>query len=195
MDNLITYDKAAGFLVGAPTIAPRPVFTKLRALRKHMVEALSQLECPQSAVHGWTGIVINIALYALLEPTSLAIPVNPGAVPANIRTSMAATIKMLTLVFDHNKNYHNSYLNIHKACYKMLKDTVPVEFQVSNIPNLQCWNSTMTIINILNQLHNNFGRPNLMTLIKNGAIFVLRSALLMRQNAFSGALRSARRFR
>ncbi len=171
MDNLITYDKAAGFLVGAPSVAPQPNFTKLRALRKYMVEALSQLECPQSAVHGWTGLVMDMALYALLEPTSLAIPVNPGAVPAYICTSTTATIKMLTLVFDRNKNYHNSYLNIHKACYNMLKDMLPVEFQVSNIPNLQCWNSTMAIINILNQLHNNFGRSDPMTLIKNNALF------------------------
>ena len=156
MDTLITYEEAVGFLQGPPTVAPRPDFTKLRALRKHMVEALSQLECPQSAVHGWTGLVMDPAMYALLEPIPFAIPVNPGAVPAIIRTSTTATIKMITLVFDRNKKYYNSFLNIHKACYKMLKDAVPVEFQVSNIPNLQGWNSTMAIIDILDQLHNNF---------------------------------------
>ena len=75
-----------------------------------MVEALSQLECPQSAVHGWTGLVMDPAMYALLEPIPFAIPVNPGAVPAIIRTSTTATIKMITLVFDRNKNYYNSYL-------------------------------------------------------------------------------------
>ena len=171
MDTLITYDEAAGFLQGPPTVAPRPDFTKLRALRKHMVEALSQLECPQSAVHGWTGLVMDPAMYALLEPIPFAIPVNPGAVPAIIRTSTTATIKMITLVFDRNKKYYNSFLNIHKACYKMLKDAVPVEFQVSNIPNLQGWNSTMAIIDILDQLHNNFGRPDPMTLIKNDTLF------------------------
>jgi hypothetical protein len=53
----------------------------------------------------------------------------------------------------------------------MLKDAVPVEFQVSNIPNLQGWNSTMAILDILDQLHNNFGCPDPMTLIKNDALF------------------------
>ena len=59
MDSLITYDEAAEFLKNPPSLSPRLDFTKMRALRKHMVKALKQLLCPQSAVHGWTGMVLS----------------------------------------------------------------------------------------------------------------------------------------
>ena len=60
MDSLITYDEAAEFLKNPPSLSPRPDFTKMHALRKHMVKALKQLLCPQSAVHGWTGMVLSL---------------------------------------------------------------------------------------------------------------------------------------
>ncbi len=74
MDSLITYDEVAEFLKNPPLLSPRPDFSKMRALRKHMVKALKQLVCPQSAVHGWTGMVLSPMVYALLEPTAFAIP-------------------------------------------------------------------------------------------------------------------------
>ncbi len=80
MDSLITYDEAADFLKNPPSLLPRPDFSKMRALRKHMVKALKQLVCPQSAVHGWTGMALSPMVYALLEPTAFAIPGNPGPV-------------------------------------------------------------------------------------------------------------------
>ncbi len=80
MNSLITYDEAAEFLKNPPSLSPRPDFTKMRVLRKHMVKALKQLLCPQSTVHGWTGMVLSPMMYALLEPTSFAIPGNPGLV-------------------------------------------------------------------------------------------------------------------
>ncbi len=46
MDSLITYNEAAEFLKNPPSLAPRPDFTKMRALRKHIVKALKQLLCP-----------------------------------------------------------------------------------------------------------------------------------------------------
>jgi hypothetical protein len=55
MDSLITYKEAAEFLKNPPTMLPWPDFAKLRALRKHMTQALKQLVCPQSQIHGWTG--------------------------------------------------------------------------------------------------------------------------------------------
>ena len=52
MDSLITYDEAAEFLKNPPSLSPRPDFSKMRALRKHMVTALKQLVCPQIQIHG-----------------------------------------------------------------------------------------------------------------------------------------------
>jgi hypothetical protein len=60
---------------------PRPDFAKLRALCKHMMQALKQLVCPQSQIHGWTGLVMDPGLYALIEPNPFNIPINPGAMP------------------------------------------------------------------------------------------------------------------
>ena len=68
MDSLITFDEAAEFLKNPPSLSPRPDFSKHRALRKNMVKALKQLMCPQSAIHGWSGMVLSPMVYALLKP-------------------------------------------------------------------------------------------------------------------------------
>ena len=59
MDSLITFDEAAEFLKNPPSLSPRPDFLKLCALRKHMVKAIKQLVCPQSQIHGWSGMVLS----------------------------------------------------------------------------------------------------------------------------------------
>ena len=46
------------FLKNPPTLSPRPDFTKLHALQKHMARALKQLVYPQSAIHRWSGLVL-----------------------------------------------------------------------------------------------------------------------------------------
>ncbi len=81
MDSLITYNEAAEFLKNPPTMVPRPNFSKLQALHKHMMQALKQLVCPQSQIHRWTGLVMDPGLYALIEPIPFNIPINPGATP------------------------------------------------------------------------------------------------------------------
>ncbi len=116
---------------------------------------------------------MDLSMYELLEPIPFAIPVNPGSVSAILQTSTTATIKVLTLEFDHTKNYFNSYNNIHRACFKMLNDSIPEEFKVSNNPALTGWNSTMSILDILNQLNTLYGRPEPMTLIQSDALFCL----------------------
>jgi hypothetical protein len=54
MDAIINYDEAAGFLKNPPWLEPRPNFTNIRALQKHILQALAQLSCPQSATGGTT---------------------------------------------------------------------------------------------------------------------------------------------
>jgi hypothetical protein len=77
MDSLITYEEAAEFFKNPPTMLPWPDFAKLQALRKHMTQALKQLVCPQSQIHRWTGLVMDLGLYALIEPVAFTVPVNP----------------------------------------------------------------------------------------------------------------------
>jgi hypothetical protein len=47
------------FSKNPPTMLPRLDFAKLQALRKHMMQALNQLVCPQSQIHGWTGLIMD----------------------------------------------------------------------------------------------------------------------------------------
>jgi hypothetical protein len=79
MDQLITIDEVAEFLKKSPSVSPWPDFAKDRALCKHIIKALKQLECPQSLMHGWSGLVMDPALYILLEPNAFVIPASPGA--------------------------------------------------------------------------------------------------------------------
>jgi hypothetical protein len=167
MDTLITYDEVMGFLKHPPTLAPRPDFTRLHALCTHMNNALKQLGCPQSAIHGWMGLVMDPTMYALLEPIPFAIPVNPGSVPAILWTSTTTMLKILTLEFDHNKNY----LTITSTTTH--NDSVPKEFKVSNNPALTGRNSTMSILDILNHLNTLYVHLEPMTLIQNNALFHL----------------------
>jgi hypothetical protein len=44
------YKEVMGFLKNPPLLAPRPDFTKIHALCKHIAQALKQLDCPQSLI-------------------------------------------------------------------------------------------------------------------------------------------------
>ena len=79
MDTLITYDKAVALVVNPPTLAPRPNFTNLRALRRHLQRALQRLVNPQSNVLGWSGLVMSRPMYQMLSTNPFRLPNNdPG---------------------------------------------------------------------------------------------------------------------
>ena len=59
MDTLITYDEVLALVANPPTLAPRPNFTNLRALRRHLQRALQRLVNPQTNVLGWSGLVMS----------------------------------------------------------------------------------------------------------------------------------------
>ena len=115
MDSLITFDEGAEFLKNPPSLSPRPDFSKLWALRKLMVKALKQLVCPQSAVHGWSGMVLSPLVYALLEPTPFAVPGNPGPVAVYTQFATPATIKTANNLFKRLQNEDQLYENIRRA--------------------------------------------------------------------------------
>jgi hypothetical protein len=173
MDAEIEYDEAAGFLKNPPSLEPRPNFTNIRALQKHIVQGLVQFSCPQSAIHGWSGLTMDPAAYNLLEGTAFVIPPNPGPTPVFPGgVAVAWTIMKTTeAAFVRDSNYFLSYKNITRACFRMLDANVLAQFKVSNNPALTGWNTTMSIIDILNQLQNSYGKPNMMTLFTNDALF------------------------
>ncbi len=110
-------------------------------------------------------------LYALIKPVSFVVPVNPGATPVYQKFSPPAVMKIVDYAFKRNKNYFLSYMNINRACFRMLDDSVPIQFKVSNVPTLAGWNASMSIQEILTQLEMAYGKPTPMALHNNDLLF------------------------
>ena len=138
MDAVIDYDEAAGFLKNPPSLEPWPNFTYIHALQKHIVQALAQLSCPQSAIHGWSGLAMDPASYLLLEGAAFTIHLDPGPTaifPGGV--AVAQTImKTMQATFDRDKNYFLSYKNITRVCFRMLDANLSAQLKVLNNPTL-----------------------------------------------------------
>jgi hypothetical protein len=171
MDQLITIKEVVEFLKNSPSASPRPDFAKVRALRKHIIKALKQLECPQSQVHGWSGLVMDPALYILLESNAFVIPISPGPTTIYPQFVTPAQMKMIKNIFARNKNHYLSLMNINQVCFCMLDKTIPDQYRVSNNPNLTGWNASMSIRAILDQLMENYSMPDAMVLFNNNTLF------------------------
>jgi hypothetical protein len=138
MDAVIDYDEAADFLKNPPSLEPRQNFANICALQKHIVQALAQLSCSQSAIHGWLGLAMDPATYLLLEGAAFTIPPDPG--PMSIFPNGAAVARTVVIrtqaTFDRDKNYYLSYKNITRVYFRMLDANVSAQFKVSNNPTL-----------------------------------------------------------
>ena len=77
MDTIITYDEVAALVANLPSIAPRPNFTNLCNLWRHIQHALKRLRCPQSNILGWVGLIMSGAMYGLLTMTPFQLPLDP----------------------------------------------------------------------------------------------------------------------
>ncbi len=128
-----------------------------------MTQALKQLVCPQSQIHGWTGLVMDLGLYALIEPVTFTVLVNSGAMPVNQNFAPPAMMKMVGYAFERKKIYFLLYRNINRECFHMLDDSVPIQFKVSNIANLKGWNASMSIQEILTQLEMSYSAEHSLT--------------------------------
>jgi hypothetical protein len=105
---------------------------------------------PQSHIHGRSGLIMDPALYQLLEPIAFIRPVSPGDTPVYPLFAPPVTIKSINNVFKRSRKYYLSYMNINRACFWMLNKTVPDRYKVSNNPNLMGWNSLVSICSIIN---------------------------------------------
>ncbi len=86
-----------------------------------------------------------------------AVPYNPGDVPTLPSIAMPAAINIAERLFERDKTYFTSYKNIYHACFKMLNNNIANKFKLSTDPQLQGWNLTMSIQDILNQLELLYG--------------------------------------
>lgn len=171
MDYVISSEEITGLLKNPPTLAPRPNFFRLRAIRRHIVNVLKHLHHPTYPIHGWTGMATQPALFALLDPVPFLMPGDPGGYPVYAQFASTSQIKMIDGDFKLRKNMHQSSINIARAIFLMLSDCVPEQYRVSNTPGLSGWNQTMTINEILDQLETTYGRPDATALLQNDALY------------------------
>ena len=78
MDNTISFEEVAALVANPPSLAPRPNFTNLRNLRRHIQRALQRLSCPQSNILGWAGLIMARSMYSLLTTSPFLLPSVPG---------------------------------------------------------------------------------------------------------------------
>ncbi len=111
-------------------------------------------------------------MYGLIQQNPFVIPVDPGATPTYaVGFQNPQQLKTTEKMWDNNRNYFMSYLNIHRACFRLLDELVRPEYKVSNIAGLTRWNSTMSIQEILDQLESTYGKPSSAISFHNNAIF------------------------
>ncbi len=171
MNQLITFDEAAGYLKNSPLLAPRPNIPKIRALCKHITQALKQLDCPQSMIHGWAGLVMDPTIYTLMKVAAFVMPPAPGNLPVYQQFATVQMIKMADHVWENARIFFLSYVNISHACFQMLNELVLGHFKVSNNPNLLGWNPRMSVQLILAQLKLSYGKLMPTILWNNNKLF------------------------
>jgi hypothetical protein len=146
---------------------PPPDFTKIRAIQTHIIKALKQLDCPQSLIHGWSGLTMDLTMCALIELSPFVTPPDPGNVPVYPNFAAPQVLKTINKFWENARNYYLSYINISCACFRMLDENI----KVYKNPMLIGSNLTMSIQPIFMQLENMFGQPRGLLMWSNDKIF------------------------
>ena len=164
MDATITYDEVAALVVvNIPTLEPRPSFERICMLRWHLERALQRLPCPQSAQHGWKGMVMARELYSLLTNIPFCLPTNPGPAaiyvravvmgqPVNNAPLSRTEQASIDILFNRHKHSFLLIQNIERTCFTALDASINDAFKVLNNPNVRGWHAGIRVIDILDQL-------------------------------------------
>ncbi len=172
MNQLFTFNEAAGFLRKPPSLAPRPNFPKICTLRKYLTQLLKQLDCPQSLIYGWAGLVMDPRMYALIKTSIFMVPPDQGNIPTYPQFITIQNINTADCVWENAKCYYFSYINISRACFRMLDELISNHFKVLNDPALLGWNPTMSIQTIMAQLELSYGKPTTTILWNKNKLFL-----------------------
>ncbi len=171
MDDIIAYDDIMEMLKSPPTLAPRPNFFRLRVFRRHIVDVMKQIPHPDYPQHGWAGMVLQPAIFALISSIPFVPPLNPGLIATYPQFALQPAMRMIDSQFKIDKNMYKTYKNVHRAVYKLLVDNVLPQYQASATPGLTGWDASMTIIDIFTQLDTTFGKPDAQAVLLNDANF------------------------
>ncbi len=138
MDATISTDEVTAALGHLPYLDPRPNAVNIRALRVHIERALQLLPCPQSVHHGWKGLAMSRAMYALLVTGGIAFrdPIDPSPVaiytradPTNITPLTRTEQATIDATFAQEKHYYNSWTNINRVLYAALRTSISEALQ------------------------------------------------------------------
>ena len=113
-------------------------------------------------------MVLQPAIFALLNAIPFTPPPNPGLYPVYPPFALPAAMKMIDNQFKIDRNLYKMYTNIHRAVYKVLQTNVLPQYQASTTPGLTGWDATMSIIDIFTQLDAMFGKPDAQAQLLNG---------------------------
>ena len=197
MDTIITYNEVAALVANPPLIALRPNFTNLRNLWCHIQHAIQRINCPQSNILGWAGLILSRVMYSLLtmSPFRLSTDTGPLAVyyppPVQIvddtgnpvlgmagmpmyhnqPTINHASQAIIDACFKRAKNYWESYMTIRRVVFNCLDDNINDVFKVSNNLALVGWNPSMEPQEIFDQITATYGRPTPSALLQNDTLF------------------------
>jgi hypothetical protein len=123
MDNIIPYNDIMEMLKSPPTLAPRPNFFRLWVFCRHIVNVMKQIPHPGYPQHGWSGMVLQPAIFSLINATPFVPPPSPGLIAIYPQFSLTPAIKMIDNQFKIDKNMSKTYANFHQAICKLLSIT------------------------------------------------------------------------
>ncbi len=110
-------------------------------------------------------------MYALIKTNMFVQPPEPEDPPPIPTICNSPSTQDLQASVGESRNYYLLYVNISRACFRMLDELVPDQYKVSNNPNLLGWNQAMSIQLILAQLENLYGKPMANIIWNNNILF------------------------
>ena len=123
----VTYEEAKATIGLLPLLAPRPNASNLRALSQHLEQKLQTIPCHQAPEHGFLGMVMPPAIYALRSDAPWEEWPDPGPHPAAAETT--AEQNNLHVVYEANKAVYDSQQNVRRAVTETLNAAVPNAFR------------------------------------------------------------------
>jgi hypothetical protein len=86
-------------------------------------------------------MAMDLVMYSLIKPNPFVAPNDPGPT-LMYNAGFQATQQMNTTkqLWDNDQNYFLTYVNVHRACFRLLGELIHPEYKVSNQPGLLGWN-------------------------------------------------------
>eukprot|EP00804_Cyclotella_cryptica_P019081 CCRYP_014487-RA/>CCRYP_014487-RA protein AED:0.29 eAED:0.21 QI:0/0/0/1/0.5/0.33/3/0/1151 len=122
----VTYEEAKETIGILRSLAPRPNASNLRALSQHLEQKLQTIPCHQAPEHGFLGMVMPPAIYALRSDAPWEEWPDLGPHPATADTT--AEQNNLRVVYDANKAVFDSQQNVRRVT-EALNTAVPNAFR------------------------------------------------------------------